>query len=413
MTRREHDITLDAALARVLEHITPASTLEDIALDAAAGRILRETVTARINVPQQDTAAVDGYAFYYADIADANTPLPVKGAIKAGHPYQGEAGRGHAYRIFTGAPMPTGPDTVAMEEFCQHHGDGRVTMPDGIRQGSNFRPLGENVRKGEEVLHAGSRLGPSELGLAAAVGVNRLKVAPPLTVGLISMGDEIVEAGSPEGFEEGRLHDSNRPMLSALLAADGHGLLDGGIIADDRAQLTAAYARTIAECDAVVSSGGSSTGEEDHARPAILANGGSIDFWRLAIKPGRPMAVGWIDGKPVFCLPGNPVAAFVCYRLIVLPVLVAMQGGRLKPIMKLPLASGFSHHHRSGRTEYLRARLARNAAGDTIIEIHGRAGAGVLSSLTGADGLVEIPADHGHVKEGDLLSFIPFREHAL
>ena len=411
------DITLEEALERTLKRSDVRAATEILPLEAADGRILRKAVEAGIDVPQQDTAAVDGYAFHHADIADGNPALPVLGSIKAGHPYEGAASRGNAYRIFTGAPMPGhpdgGPDTVAMEEFCTLHDDNTVTMPEGIRKGANFRPAGENVQKGEAVLGPGTRLGPSEIGLAASVGVVQLEVAKPLEIGILSTGDEVVEAGSPEGFAEARLHDSNRPMLASLLQGDGHRTIDGGIVPDDREALAKAFLDTSGRGDAVVCTGGSSTGEEDHARPAILAAAGEVDFWRLAIKPGRPMAVGWIGGKPVFCLPGNPVASFVCYRLIVMPVLAAMQGATPRPMMKLPLPAGFSHRHRDGRTEYLRARLAPDDSGRTAIFIHGRAGAGVLSSLTGADGLVEIPAGHGHVSPGDLLDFIPLREHAL
>ena len=411
------DITLGEVLERTLARSSVRAATETLPLGDADGRILRNAVVAGIDVPQQDTAAVDGYAFHHADIAGGSPALPVLGSIKAGHPYDGAASRGNAYRIFTGAPMPThpggGPDTVAMEEFCTLHDDGTVTMPGGIRKGSNFRPKGENVRKGETVLEPGTRLGPSEIGLAASVGVVQLEVAEPLAVEVVSTGDEVVEAGSPEGFGQARLHDSNRPMLASLLRGDGHRTIDGGIVADDREALAKTLLDASGRADATVCSGGSSTGEEDHARPAILAAGGEIDFWRLAIKPGRPMAVGWLKDKPVFCLPGNPVASFVCYRLLVMPVLAAMQGAAPRPLVKTPLPAGFSHRHRDGRTEYLRASLAPDDTGRTAIFIHGRAGAGVLSSLTGADGLVEIPADHGHVAPGDLLDFIPLREHAL
>lgn len=407
------DITIDEALQRSLSRADIVAGTESLPLNEASGRILRDNVKARINVPQQDTAAVDGYAFHAADVASAQTPLEVMGSIKAGHPYGQDAPPGFAYRIFTGAPMPKGPDTVAMEEHCQIGDDGRVIMPDGIKKGANFRPMGENVKLGEVVLTSGTRMGPSEIGLAASIGMDHLTVASPLRIATLSTGDEVVEAGSSEGFNEGRLHDSNRPMLASLLTGDGHRILDRGIIRDDRQALTRCFEQALDEADAIISTGGSSTGEEDHARPAIEAAGGNVDFWRLAIKPGRPMAVGWINGKPVFCLPGNPVASFVCYRLMVLPILTAMQGGINLPVLKLPLASGFSHRHRGDRTEYLRARVDLNTDGEQAIFIHGRAGAGVLSSLTGADGLVEIPADHGHVNEGDRLNFIPFRERGL
>ena len=411
MNDRDNDQTLEAALENLIHEITPLTETETVTLDKAHGRILREDIHAPIAVPLQDTAAVDGYAFYHDDLTDM--PLPVRGHIRAGHPLEGAAPRGAAYRIFTGAPMPDGPDSVAMEEFCIFDENGRVTLPDGIRKGANFRPMGENVAKGEKIISAGTRLGPSEIGLAAAVGVTRLKVTRRLRVGLLSMGDEIHETGAAAGNTPGQLHDSNRPMLSRMLAADGHEVIDLGIIPDNRDKLADAYRDAVSRADLVISSGGSSAGEEDHARPAIEANGGRISFWRLAIKPGRPMAVGWIDNKPLFCLPGNPVAAFVCFRLLITPAVTAFQGGAVPAVMKLPLPARFSHSNKQRRAQYLRARIVHDEDGQPGIAIHGRAGAGVLSSLAGADGLVEIPRDCAEVKDGDMLAFIPFREAAL
>ena len=412
------DISLEEALARTLERAKVVAAAESLGLGDAAQRILREDVRSPIAVPQQNMAAVDGYAFRADDIAGGSRTLPVLGPIRAGHPLDGAASPGNAYRIFTGAAMPGvpdegGPDTVAMEEACTLNGDGTVTLPEGIAAGENFRPAGENVAKDEVVLRSGTQLGSPEIGLAASVGVNRLAVASPLAVEVVSTGDEVVEAGSKEASGKGFIHDSNRPMLASLLKDDGQRPVDGGIIADNLDDLASAFQKAAGRSDAIVSSGGSSTGEEDHARPAVLACGGEVDFWRLAIKPGRPMAVGWIDGKPVFCLPGNPVASFVCYRLLVQPVLAAMQGATPRPVMKLPLPAGFSHRARGGRTEYLRARLGCDESGKTAILIHGRAGAGVLSSLTGADGLVEIPAGLDAVAPGQHLDFIPLRERAL
>ena len=205
MNDRDNDQTLEAALESLIREITPLTETETVTLDKAHGRILREDIHAPIAVPLQDTAAVDGYAFYHDDLTDM--PLPVRGHIRAGHPLEGAAPRGAAYRIFTGAPMPDGPDSVAMEEFCTLDENGRVTLPDGIRKGANFRPMGENVAKGEKIISAGTRLGPSEIGLAAAVGVTRLSVTRRLRIGLLSMGDEIHETGAAAGNTPGQLHD--------------------------------------------------------------------------------------------------------------------------------------------------------------------------------------------------------------
>ena len=405
------DIALDEAL-KLLAAVAPVhGDTETINLDHAFGRILAQDVIAPLNVPQNDVAAVDGYAFYHQDLAQV--PLKVIGAIKAGHPFTGDVKPGMAYRIFTGAPMPkaldgTGPDTIAMQEHCQINDQGLVTPPPDLKQGSNYRPKGENISQGDIALHQGSRLTAAEIGLLAAMGIADVTVARKLNVALISMGDEVAETGSVAGFDQGMIHDSNRPMLKQLLQQDGHQVVDMGIIPDDREALTQAFGKAHQEADIILSSGGSSEGDEDHARDAILGNKGKVDFWRLALKPGRPILAGRIGNVPIYAVPGNPVAAFICYRLLVAPLLMLQHGKKIKPILKIPAPAQFSQKHRKGRAEYLRARIT-----DQGIVLNGRPGAGVLTSLTGAHGLVEIPADHDHVKEGDILHFIPFQEAGL
>ncbi len=411
MTQFPQDISLNTALS-LLKDVTPArNRSEDIALEHALGRVLAEDVIAAINVPQQDTAAVDGYGFYHDDLKSTSAPpimdMPIIGNIKAGHPFEGIAARGNAYRIFTGAPMPDGPDTVAMQEDCTLN-DNDVRLPTGLSLGVNLRKAGENVAAGTVVLTKGTRLGAAEIGLAAAIGRAELRVACRLTVAIISIGDELAEVGATAGLNTGMIYDSNRPMLCHLMRADGHHVLDLGIIPDDLDALVAAYGRAAKDADVIISSGGSSEGDEDHAKSSILNNNGVIDFWRLAIKPGRPIAAGRIGETHIYCVPGNPVAAFVCTRLLVAPMLMRQLGGHDTPPIRINLPSGFSRSHRKGRTEYLRARLEHG-----VIMLSGRSGAGVLSSLTAADGLVEIPAEHDDIHTGDLLPFILFREHGL
>ena len=254
-------------------------------------------------------------------------------------------------------------------------------------------------------------MGPADIGIAAAAGHDALSVCRRLVVGLLSMGDEIVEPGTDPAF--GQSFDSNRPMLRALVSADGHEVRDFPIVPDDADALSAAYQKAFASCDVVISSGGASDGDEDHTQTALRAIGAELVFWRMAIKPGRPMAVGSLGRQRLFCLPGNPVAAFVCYRLLAAPALTVMAGGGADAILRIPVRAGFDHRKRPGRAEYLRVRLQADAAGETVLQLHGRRGAGVLSSLTGADGLIEIPVENAGVSEGDYLSFIPFREAGL
>jgi len=309
--------------------------------------------------------------------------------------------------------MPHGTNAVAMQEFCvANETAGTVRIGRVVKPGANNRPAGENLRRGEMIAAAGCHIGPAEVGIAAAAGNADLEVFRRLRVGLLSMGDEVVPAGSPT--TAGQLHDSNRPMLAALLESDGHAVHDFGIVPDRAESLTTCYQDALAECDAVISSGGASDGDEDHTQEAMRRLGISPSFWRLAIKPGRPMAAGVASsGAPVLCLPGNPVAAYVCYRLVAAPVLSIMAGGAAQSPLRCPMRCGFAHRKSPGRAEYLRVRLVAGADGETEMVLHGRKGAGVLSSLTGADGLVEIPVENDGVAVGDYLAFIPFRESAL
>jgi molybdopterin molybdotransferase len=339
--------------------------------------------------------------------------LTVIGRAAAGHPFQGSVAAGEAVRIFTGAVMPHGTDAVAMQEFCTtDEAAGTVRIDRPIKIGANNRPAGENLRMGEMIATAGCRIGPAEVGIAAAAGNADIEAVRRLRVGLLSMGDEVVPAGTPTS--PGQLHDSNRPMLAALLESDGHMVHDFGIVPDQAEALTDRYRDAINSCDAVISSGGASDGDEDHTQEAMRRLDITPSFWRLAIKPGRPMAAGVSGlGTPVLCLPGNPVAAFVCYRLVAAPVLAIMAGGTPPALLRCPMRSGFDHRKSPGRAEYLRVRLVTGADGESEMVLHGRKGAGVLSSLTGAHGLVEIPVENDGVTVGDYLTFIPFRETAL
>jgi molybdopterin molybdotransferase len=299
-----------------------------------------------------------------------------------------------------------------MHEFCRPAADStHVQVDSSLTPGSNNRPAGENLRKGEVIIAAGTRLDAADTGIAAAAGFAQLTVYRRPIVGLLSMGDEIVEAGAT--IHPGQLHDSNRPMLAEMLRADGFLVRDFGIVPDNLDALSDAFRVALSTCDAVMSSGGASDGDEDHTQAAMDALTAEKMFWRLAIKPGRPMSAGILDGTPLMCLPGNPVAAFVCYRLVAAPVLAHIAGRTPAPILRLPVRAGFDHHKSPGRAEYLRVVLEQADDGSPVMQLHGRKGAGVLSSLTGADGLIEIPVENTGVAVGDYLSFIPFREAGL
>ena len=394
------DIPLDDALSLAARSVPPPPAKESVPLHAALGRILASDITAPISVPPFDSAAVDGYAFRYSDLALDG--LPIAGTVKAG----GDAitaERGFAYRVFTGAVLPHGTDSVAMQEHCRLASRGSVILPSHFSRGANFRPCGENITAGETILTRGTCLTAAAIGLLASVGIGAISTYRPLRIALLSLGDELTDI-SPTSSS--MIYDSNRPMLSALLSCGGYEVIDCGIIADDLSSVSAAYASAAMDSDIILSSGGSSEGDEDHARSAILKSGGAVDFWRLAIKPGRPMAAGCLSGIPIYSLPGNPVASFVCYHLFVGPLLRFAQGQPFARPIRFRVPLGFSHSSKAGRAEYLRARLAVKD-GIQIAMLNGRSGAGVLSSLIGADGLVEISADATDMKCGEMVNFLP------
>ena len=397
--------------------VTRLRDVEELPLAACVGRILTSNLTAAADLPATNNAAVDGYAVKASFLEEnPDFAFSVIGRAAAGHPFNGTVGDGQAVRIFTGGVMPDGADVVAMHEFCRFEEQAAtVTLTQQLKSGANNRPAGENLRRGETIIAAGTRLGTADIGIAAAAGFATLPVTRRLRVGLMSMGDEVVETGTD--LAPGQLHDSNRPMLTAMLEGDEHEVIDYGIVGDSRAALTDAYSRALANCDVVLSSGGASDGDEDHTQAAMADNNVDPVFWRLAIKPGRPMSGGILrdenGGKPVLCLPGNPVAAYVCFRLAAAPVLAHMACSLPRPMMRLPVRAGFAHRKSAGRAEYLRVRIEAGDDGLPVMQLHGRKGAGVLSSLTGAQGLVEIPVDNEGVAVGDWLSFIPFRETGL
>ena len=412
------DISFDEAQARIAGMINPITEAETHHLDACLGAVLAETLIADKDVPPQDTAAVDGFAFRYQNYQSApNRTLAVRGLVRAGHPLTKKLNPSTAIRIYTGGAIPSSAgealDTIAMQEYCEviTRGDEEyVRLPASIRPGSNVRLRGENIRTGEAEVEKATRLSAAELGLAAAMGLKTLSVMRRLRVAIISTGDEL--ADKPEALVPGKamIYDSNRPMLSGLLTADGYSSVDYGIIADNPAMMREAFSNAAATADAVISTGGSSEGPEDYTRATIEELGGTISFWRVTMKPGRPFAAGMINNTPVFSVPGNPVAVFVVYHLLVKAGLARLSGASPRPLIRVKVTSGFSTSHRLGRTDFLRVKVTEGPGGKTVAQIHGRRGAGVLTSVAGADGLLEIPSDHGDIKEGEDFAFIPLKE---
>ncbi|WP_375458111.1 gephyrin-like molybdotransferase Glp [uncultured Enterovirga sp.] len=395
---------IEAAVALIAERVPVVAGIETVPLRDADGRIAAEDVRAGIDLPPFDNSAVDGYAVRHADLAaGAETILPVGGRVAAGHAADRVPARAAAIRIFTGAPMPPGFDTVFMQEDVRPDGDG-VGLPPGLKPGANRRFAGEDVARGEIAIAAGRRLGPADLGVAAAIGRGSLAVRRRLRVAVFSTGDELTEPEMP--LAPGAIHDSNRVMLAALLRRLGAEVRDLGILRDDRALLAGRIAAVAGEHDLVVTSGGVSTGEEDHVGAALDSIGRTV-FWRLAIKPGRPVAMGLVGGVPLVGLPGNPVAAYVTLLFVVRPLLARLAGESYAPPLGLPVRAAFRYGKKAGRREFVRVTLRREPDGSVVAVKFPREGAGLLSSLTGSDGLAELADETTRVEEGDEVTFHP------
>jgi len=395
------------ALERIRTMSLPVPEIETVPLAAAAGRILAAPLESTSDVPPHDNAAVDGYAVFFADLtAGEPSVLPVTGRAAAGQPLDRAARRGEAIRIFTGAPMPEGPDTVLMQEDCRE-ADGKVTLPPGIKHGANRRRRGEDVERGAVVLQRGCRLRPQDIGIAAALGRTALPVYRRLRVALLSTGDEVREPGTT--LPPGAIYDSNRYTLMALVAGLGCAVDDLGILPDDAARVREAIAAAARSHDAVITSGGMSTGEEDHVKTAVEALG-SLHFWRLAIRPGRPVALGQVAGVPFLGLPGNPVAVMVTFLLLARPLLLRLCGAGATAPRQYRVTAGFSYAKKASRAEYLRARLERGEDGGWIARKFPRDGAGIMSSLVASDGLVAIAEGVTEIAQGSAVDFLPFSE---
>jgi molybdopterin molybdotransferase len=397
-------LSVAEALALLEARLSPAVGTGELGLHHALGRILAEDLVSAVNVPPHDNSAVDGWAFRRADLP-ADGIVPVVGRVAAGHPLEGKLPQGGAVRIFTGAPMPDGADTVAMQEDCKEL-DGAVALPVRLAEGDNARQAGEDISRGSVVLHAGTRLRPQELGVAAATGRSFLRVYQPLRAAVFSTGDEIRDSGTE--LPPGCIYDTNRFTASGLLRALGAEVTDLGILPDRFETIKGALAEAAASHQLILTSGGVSVGDVDHVKPAVLALG-SLDFWRLAIKPGRPVALGEVAGTPFVGLPGNPVAVMVTFMLIARPMVLRLMGAARTELPRYPVEAGFAFKHKQGRREYLRTRLA-HMDGRLVAAKFPSDGSGVLTSMTWSDGLVDIPEDRGDIAPGEMVDFLSYAD---
>jgi len=395
------------------EHAHTVVGAETVPLTKALQRTLAEHVKATINVPPHNNSAVDGYAVSFADLnANAETRLPITGRIAAGHPLGRTIEPGEAVQIFTGGAMPDGLDTIFLQEDVTVEED-TVVLPQGIAQGTNRRLTGEDVKQGDVVLESGKQLRAQEIGMAASLGLGELKVFRPLRVAVFSSGDEIVDpvfdGEDAVGTGQGVIFDSNRYSLAALLRGLGCEVTDLGILQDKVGEIRSALHDASAGHDLIITSGGVSLGEEDHITH-VVESLGSIEFWRLAIKPGRPMAMGKIVDTAFIGLPGNPVAAMVTFMRIARPLILTMSGRKLVDVPLVKIPANFSMIKKPGRREWLRASLCTGDDGELQVKKFAHQGAGILASMVASDGLIELAEDVEHVKKGDLVSYLSFRD---
>lgn len=399
-------VPVDEALALLRRAMAPVAAMETRAISAAGGRILAQDAVAQRPHPPRSNSAVDGFGFAAQATGDGPQILPlVDDRAAAGAPAQGGVAPGHAIRILTGAPLPEGVDTVVLEEDTRS-ADGKVAFNGPVKPGANTRLAGEDLKTGDVALPAGRRLQPQDLALLAAAGLGEVAVRAPLRVGVLSTGDELTDAGAD--VDDGAVVDANRPMLLDLLARWGFDAIDLGIARDDRDAVRDALASGATRCDAILTSGGASAGDEDHVS-ALMRNEGQVETWRIAIKPGRPLLLGMWSGTPVFGLPGNPVAAFVCTLIFGRPALHALAGADWQMPQAWTVPAAFSKNKKPGRREYLRARL--NA--DGAAEVFRSEGSGRISGLSWADGLVEIDDEARMIEPGSPVRYIPFASFGI
>jgi molybdopterin molybdotransferase len=397
-------------LAILRERLVAVTASEVVPVSTATGRFVAIDYNAEHNVPSADNAAVDGYAFDFQSYLDNGGALRISHRITAGHPAAVPVAQGEAARIFTGALMPAGTNSVAMQEDCEVS-QGEVRIPAGLKMGSNRRQAGEDVEVGTPLIRAGARIRASDAAGLAADGIGSVAVFKKLRVSIISTGDELIEAGS--AAQAGRLFDANHPLLSGLLTPLPVQVSHLGIWRDNLTDVTERLSDAANNYDLLLSTGGASRGEEDHLVEALDLIG-HRHLWQIAIKPGRPMCMGQINDCVFLGLPGNPVAAFVCFLLYVWPTILKMSGGEFAEPIRYIIPSGFNRPRRKmGRREFLRGWMETADDGTQSLLAFDRDGSGLISGLRQASGLIEIDEDRTTIAAGDPLPFIPFDQFGI
>jgi molybdopterin molybdotransferase len=393
------------AFLRELVTPLPLAQAQDMPVFEALDRIVAHDVLSPVSVPPHDNSAMDGYAFDGHQLGPNPLRLRVVGTALAGKAWQGQVGASECVKIMTGAIMPAGLDTVVPQEFTTREDDAIVIPAGLLKAGDNRRLRGEDVMQGQAAVQAGTRLGPAALGLIASLGVPTVKVHRRLRVAYFSTGDEILSLG--ESPREGAVYDSNRYTVFGLLTRLGCEVIDLGVVRDDPLALEASFRQAAEQADAIITSGGVSVGEADFTK-AMMKKLGDVAFWKIAMRPGRPMAVGRIGSAVLFGLPGNPVAVMVTFLAFVRPALLRMMGARDAAPPLLRAQSLEALRKKPGRTEYQRGWVSRNAEGELVVRTTGNQGSGVLRSMVEGNGLIVLHHDQGNVAIGDGVDVMMF-----
>jgi len=395
---------VDKARAAIHACLAPVRETERVPVREALGRVLAEDIVPAIDVPGHDNTAMDGYALRFADLGAGETVLEEAGAALAGKAFAGTLGAGQCVRVTTGAVMPAGADTVVVQEVVKVR-DGRVTIPPGQKAKQNVRYAGEDLKKGVAVMRPGKLLSPAELGLIASLGIGEVAVRRRVRVAFFSTGDELASIGTP--LKAGEVYDSNRYTLHGMLARLGVEIRDLGVVRDDPAKLEAAFRDAASRADAIITTGGVSVGEADFVKP-MMAKLGEALFWRIAMRPGRPMAFGRIGNAFLFGLPGNPVAVMVTFYQFVREALLALAGrGAEAAAPLLEAAAAEPLRKVPGRTEYQRGILFRED-GRLKVRTTGQQGSGVLRSMSEANCFIVLDHGRGRVQAGEPVQVQPF-----
>jgi molybdopterin molybdotransferase len=396
-----NSMPVDKAREVIARFLSPVSTAERVHVRAALGRVLAADVISPLDVPAHDNSAMDGYAVRFADLkADGEMALKMTGTAFAGVPFAGEVKAGECVRIMTGGVVPAGADTIVMQEHVQARGD-QVTIGGGHRKGQNLRRAGEDLKAGAVALRRGQVLRPAEIGLIASLGIPEVMVYRRLRVAFFSTGDELVSVGTLP--QEGQIYDSNRYTIYGMLERLGCEVIDMGVVRDDPALLEQAFQEAAATADVVITSGGVSVGEADFVKE-LLNKLGEVVFWKIAMKPGRPLAYGKIGKAHFFGLPGNPVSVMVTFYQFVRDALLKLSGRdpiEPPPTFRVPCTSSLKKA--PGRTEFQRGILSRDAAGNWSVRVTGEQGSGILRSMSEANCFIILPTDQGNVAPGALV----------